>query len=273
LPETFMGILVSDGWAVYRLFLEAQRQSCLLHLMRRGHGLKEVAHGRGREIPGLVLGLLGDALLVRARRDAGELSEPGPQAEVASLRQRLDQLLSRPAVRHPGNRRLLKHLANERHALFTFLSQPGIEATNWRAEQGLRPVVVNRKVYGGNRDWSGAQALQRIARVLRTCHLHQVDPLAAPTTLPQRTHPAPAPSPADGPLGRRETPRSRRQPPTSSSSPDRLRFRLQLIEGEGDREVVTADFPCDGCLVIVGELPGPRPGRFHSHLATAGPAE
>src|SRR5262249_8105151 len=130
LPETFMGILVSDGWAVYRLFLEAQRQSCLLHLMRRGHGLKEVAHGRGREIPGLVLGLLGDALLVRARRDAGELSEPGLQAEVASLRQRLDQLLSRPAVRHPGNRRLLKHLANERHALFTFLSQPGIEATN-----------------------------------------------------------------------------------------------------------------------------------------------
>lgn len=46
-----------------------------------------------------------------------------------------------------------------------------------------------------------------------------------------------------------------------------------MIEVDGDREVVTADFPCDGCLVIVGELPGPRPGRFHYHFATAGPAE
>ena len=75
LPETFVGILVSDGWAVYRRFLEAQRQSCVAHLMRRGHELKELAHGRGREIPGLVLRLLGDAPLVRDRRDAGELTE------------------------------------------------------------------------------------------------------------------------------------------------------------------------------------------------------
>lgn len=36
-------------------------------------------------------------------------------------------------------------------ASFTFLRESGIEATNWPAEQSIRPAVANRKVWGGNR--------------------------------------------------------------------------------------------------------------------------
>jgi transposase len=36
----------------------------------------------------------------------------------------------------------------ERDALFTFLNCPSLEATNWPAEQAIRPVVVARKVWG-----------------------------------------------------------------------------------------------------------------------------
>lgn len=39
------------------------------------------------------------------------------------------------------------HLHREREAIFPFLSCPGLEATNWRAEQALRPAVVARKVW------------------------------------------------------------------------------------------------------------------------------
>jgi transposase len=46
---------------------------------------------------------------------------------------------------------LTNHLLRERDALFTFLNRPGLEATNWRAEQAFRPMVVARKVWGGNR--------------------------------------------------------------------------------------------------------------------------
>ena len=35
--------------------------------------------------------------------------------------------------------------------LFTFLRVPGVQATNWRAEYAIRPPVVCRKAWGGNR--------------------------------------------------------------------------------------------------------------------------
>jgi transposase len=36
-----------------------------------------------------------------------------------------------------------------------FLIDPQIDATNWRAEQAIRPAVVNRKVWRGNRACPG----------------------------------------------------------------------------------------------------------------------
>ena len=47
---------------------------------------------------------------------------------------------------HDECRKLVAHLATEHHALFRFLTHPGLDATNWRAEQAIRPAVVNRKV-------------------------------------------------------------------------------------------------------------------------------
>jgi transposase len=58
--------------------------------------------------------------------------------------------------RSPQNQRLANRLLRERGALFVFLSCPGLEATNRRAEQAIRPMVVTRKVWGGNRTSSGA---------------------------------------------------------------------------------------------------------------------
>jgi transposase len=40
--------------------------------------------------------------------------------------------------------------------------------TNYRAEQALRPAVVNRKVWGGNRTWIGARAQSVLTSVLLT---------------------------------------------------------------------------------------------------------
>jgi hypothetical protein len=34
---------------------------------------------------------------------------------------------------------------NHREEILTFLYEPDIEATNWPAEQAVRPLVVNRK--------------------------------------------------------------------------------------------------------------------------------
>ena len=65
-------------------------------------------------------------------------------SQTCRLQQQLDALLARSPT-HPPNQKLLKHLANEREHLLTFLTAPAIAATNWRAEQAIRPAVVNRK--------------------------------------------------------------------------------------------------------------------------------
>ncbi len=51
---------------------------------------------------------------------------------------------------------------------FWFLIDPTIDATNWRAEEAIRPAVVNGKVWGGNRTWAGAHAQSVLLSVTRT---------------------------------------------------------------------------------------------------------
>jgi transposase len=53
-----------------------------------------------------------------------------------------------------------------------------VQATNWRAEQAIRPAVVSRKQWGGNATWAGATTWQVLASVLRTATQQQCDPVA-----------------------------------------------------------------------------------------------
>jgi ribosomal protein S15P/S13E len=63
-------------------------------------------------------------------------------AAIKALEDRADRLLAEH-IRQPANRRLQKHLTHERQALFTYLKRDGVEATNWRAEQAIRPAVTS----------------------------------------------------------------------------------------------------------------------------------
>jgi len=68
-----------------------------------------------------------------------------------------------------ANERLAQHLWAHRGDLFTFLRQPGLDATNWRAELAIRFGVLLRKVWGGSRTWAGARAQSVLMSVWRTC--------------------------------------------------------------------------------------------------------
>ena len=59
-------------------------------------------------------------------------------------------------------------LFRSRHEIFVFLRRPEVEATNWPAEQAIRPAVVNRKTCAGNRSQCGARTLSVLMSVLRT---------------------------------------------------------------------------------------------------------
>jgi len=77
--------------------------------------------------------------------------------------------LVRHPKKHAANERFAKFLENHLDDLFTSLHPPGADATNWRGEQAIRPTVVNRKVWGGNRTEAGALTQSRIMSVMQTC--------------------------------------------------------------------------------------------------------
>ena len=176
LGPAYAGVLVRDGWAPYRKLSHATHQTCLAHLLRRCHLLLETAQRGAARFPHAVRRVLLAALAVRDRRDRGELVGHGLRVAVGRLEARRDRLLA-GRITHRPNRRFLQHLRTERPALLTFLSRPDVEATNWQAEQAIRPAVVTRKVCGGNRTPPGAATQHTVASVLRTCAQQQRDPL------------------------------------------------------------------------------------------------
>lgn len=169
LPLEYNGRLIHDGWAPYDRYLDALHQTCLGHLLARVKQMLEIATRGAVIFPRKVKAILTEAMSVRDRRDAGEIALEQAIARAAALEARMERI-TLPHKTHAGNERLAAHLHTHLSQLFTFLREPGIEATNWRAEQALRPAVVNRKVWGGNRTWRGADVQMILMSVLATLH-------------------------------------------------------------------------------------------------------
>ena len=174
LGEDFAGVIVRDGWAPYRRFTKAMHQTCFAHLLRRAR-LLAADHPRAPFVPA-VTQILRQALAVRDRYLTGHVSAHGLAVARGRLVERLNRQLDRPGT-VTDVRRFAAHLAVEWPALFTFLFDPTtIDATNWRAEQALRPAVVTRKICGGNRSPHGAASQQVLASVVRTAQQRQLNP-------------------------------------------------------------------------------------------------
>lgn len=175
LGEDYAGVLNRDGWAPYRRFLKAIHQTCLQHLDRRARELLEAAERGQAKFPHAVRRILRAALDLRERRDRGLISPHGLLVAVGRLEAKTDRVLAGRIAYEP-NRVFAKHLRNEREALFTFLKVLGVQASNWMGEHAMRPAVVNRKVWGGNRTQAGAHTQEVLTSFLRTCHQQQRDP-------------------------------------------------------------------------------------------------
>ena len=178
----YPGVLVRDGWQSYRQFHTALHQTCLAHLLRtcRRLLLDYPAH----PFVTAAKAILQAALATRARYRAGTVSAQGLAIARGHYLERLGRWLERPPSRHLPIARFQAHLIREYDAIFSFLFDPTLDATNWRAEQALRPAVVTRKMCGGgNRTARGAQTQQVLASVLRTAHQRGIDTSALFTSL------------------------------------------------------------------------------------------
>ena len=169
LGTDYVGVLVRDGWAPYRCY-DGLHQTCLNHLLQRCKQLRE-------DYPdspwaGEVQAVLRAGLDLRDRCNAGELSEHGMATARGRLTARLGRLVDAPPPLDDAER-FAAHLATEFQAVFLFLWDPSLDATNWRAAAPNRP---------SGPPWSSARCVAATA------------PATAPT--PSRCWPASCAPPA-----------------------------------------------------------------------------
>ena len=170
LGADYDGILVRDGWAPYRRFTGAAHQTCLAHLLRRSRDLAR-DHPRA-PFAARIKATLQKALTIRDRRDAGTISAHGAAVARGHV---LSQMLA--ALDHvgtlPAMQRFAAHLRVELQALFSFLFDLTVDATNWRAEQALT---------AGRRQPQGQRRESVRPRRRHPANPHQRPTHCAPTT-------------------------------------------------------------------------------------------
>lgn len=118
--------------------------------------------------------------------DLGRLESAGPlPLDLGSGDRRSHALSDRAQSKHPtsaplrgdsGDRRaraLGRDLLRLSPTLWTFLSTEGVEPTNNRAEQALRPAVIRRKLCFGSQSGAGLRATERLLSITHTCRQHQ----------------------------------------------------------------------------------------------------
>jgi len=168
LGEAFGGKVVCDFYGAYD-GLDCQKQRCLTHLLRE---IKEQSE-KDRSFAD-------DAWVLRLRKWCKDamahkkkwkvLSDPKYELGASRIEDRLDELIKiEPEhLKHLQAKRLLKRLKKYRAELTRFLWDEALEPTNNPAERALRPMVVARKIVGGNRSAAHAQAWAKLSSLLAT---------------------------------------------------------------------------------------------------------
>jgi transposase len=167
--EDWSGILTHDGYASYETrFAAAIHQQCVGHVLRRARDLLATAARGAVHFPQRVITLFTEAIHLRNEYHRGLVTLEHLENQREVFDERLLKLASVPRV-VPAYQTFANHLMNHFEQWFAFVFEPRIEPTNWQAEQAIRPAVVNRKVWGGNRTPAGAKAQSILMSVLETC--------------------------------------------------------------------------------------------------------
>ena len=159
LGEDFDGVIVCDGWRPYGSFT-GRIQRCWAHLLREAEYLAEridEAAPLSEALHGLYAGL---------RRWAVDRPPPGEAERLAGEARALMMEWAGRPYESAEVRRFAAKMRNGMDHWFTFLTTPGVEPTNNRAERALREHVVQRKIMGCFRNGKGTRIYETVMTVL-----------------------------------------------------------------------------------------------------------
>ena len=171
----FDGVLITDFWAAYNAVNAAERQCCLVHLLRELEKVDQRNESaQWRAFAKKLRRLIGDGVRLRKGRDY-------TPHRYASRVRRIDQrltVLARGEYADADASRLGKRLLRHADQLFTFLDYPDVAFENNFAERMIRPAVIIRKNSQGNRSERAAAVQAMLMSIYRTLKLRGRDPIA-----------------------------------------------------------------------------------------------
>ena len=167
LQDGYHGILISDGYGVYRAW--ENRPRCWPHLMRKLRGLAESSDHRvsgvGQERQGIMKTLM--AAIDAARTD------PPPEALPLRHAADVDRLQHLCKTHRTDHHEVLGGVVREFlydwPVIFRPLAEPHLPLSNNAAEQTLRHGVISRHISHGTRSEQGSRAFALLASLIETC--------------------------------------------------------------------------------------------------------
>jgi transposase len=168
LEDQFIGVLMSDGYVVYRGW--NNRLRCWAHLLRKMQGLADSTHARvaqaGQEMKAILERLMAAIYAARQQPPPGSLLEGQCAADVATLKARCEQYRDDP---HDKLQALARELLLDWDVILRQVREPHLPLTNNLAEQALRHWVIARRISHGTRSATGTRAFGLLASVIETC--------------------------------------------------------------------------------------------------------
>ena len=163
-------VIVNDRFNAYTVLAKKSKcslQICWTHLLRNAKDLAE-HYDEAKYIK---------RQLRHIFKLANKCKYQATEKQVNALLHKID-LIAEKRYKHSEVRKFVKSVCKfHRENLFRFVNSPEIEATNNRAERGIRKAVVIRKISNGNRSKKGADIFGILLSVVETLKLQGKNPL------------------------------------------------------------------------------------------------
>ena len=168
LAEHVAGINITDRYRAYDTLAAKTgdlQSYCWSHVLGDAKELMEFYGEEGKRI---------HDTLHSIHEDAAKLKHMGNEYDVEAFVSRL-KTLDVP-YKSAQCARFVKNVIKDREKLFLFV-ELDIESTNNRAERAIRPVVISRKISGGSHSDSGATMFEKLASIVQTMKLRDLNSL------------------------------------------------------------------------------------------------
>jgi transposase len=165
LVKDWSGVLVSDGYAVYRYWVGG-RQTCLAHLIRDAKALSERKDEK--------IAKFGKKAHRELQRLTHMAHSPPTLGEWRAFYARFIFLITRHHGKEDDAAKFAARLLREIDSLWLFLEKAGVSPTNNHAERMLRFAVCWRKRSYGTASEKGNRWVERMLSLRQTCRLRKI---------------------------------------------------------------------------------------------------